>query len=188
MKKLFLFLMAFIVTIMANAEPANPTPITVTQPGGETLQLCLVGDEFYHFNTTIDGYTIINVNGKWEYAMKTGNGLSSTGILAHDPSARSAQEQQILASTTKYLVDEQGTNNAKKARANRDKRNQGQKEPVVDYSKFRGLIILINFNDKQFLMNDPNNFYDQLCNTENYSGFYHNGRFHNCTGSVRDYY
>jgi len=188
MKKISLLLMALIVAITASAEPANPTPITIEQPDGTKLQLKLVGDEFYHFNTTIDGYTIINVNGKWEYAMKTGNSLSSTGILAHDPSARSAQEQQILASTTKYLVDEQRTNNAKKARANRDKRNQGQKEPVVDYSKFRGLIILINFNDKQFLMNDPNNFYDQLCNTENYSGFYHNGRFHNCTGSVRDYY
>ena len=188
MKKISLLLMALIVAITASAEPANPTPITIEQPDGTKLQLKLVGDEFYHFNTTIDGYTLINVNGKWEYAMKTGNSLSSTGILAHDPSARSAQEQQILASTTKYLVDEQRTNNAKKARANRDKRNQGQKESVVDYSKFRGLIILINFNDKQFMMNDPNNFYDQLCNTENYSGFYHNGRFHNCTGSVRDYY
>ena len=188
MKKITLLLMALIVAITASAEPANPTPITVEQPDGTKLQLKLVGDEFYHFNTTIDGYTIVNVNGKWEYAMKTGNHLSSTGILAHDPAARTVQEQQLLATTTKYLVDEQGTNNAQKARANRDKKNQGQKEPVVDYSKFRGLIILINFNDRQFLMDNPNDFYNQLCNTENYTGFYHSGRFQRCTGSVRDYY
>jgi M6 family metalloprotease-like protein len=59
---------------------------------------------------------------------------------------------------------------------------------VVDYSLFRGLIILINFNDKQFQMSNPNEFYDQLCNTVNYTGFYHQGRFQSCTGSVRDYY
>lgn len=109
MKKLFLFLMAFIVTIMANAEPANPTPITVTQPGGETLQLCLVGDEFYHFNTTSDGYTILNVNGRWEYAKKNGDRLASTGIMAHAPEARTVQELQLLESTPKCLVDKQET-------------------------------------------------------------------------------
>ncbi len=188
MKKLSFLLMALTIAIVASGEPANPIPVSITQPDGTKLQLKLVGDEFYHFNTTIDGYTIVNVNGKWEYAMKSGNKLTSTGVLAHDPEVRNTQEQQFLSTTAKYLVDEQGTNNAQKARSSRDKKNHGQKEPVIDYSQFRGLIILINFNDRQFLMDDPNDFYDKLCNTENYSGFYHNGRFQRCTGSVRDYY
>ncbi|MBR6489280.1 MAG: M6 family metalloprotease domain-containing protein, partial [Muribaculaceae bacterium] len=156
-------------------------------PNGEKLQLKLVGDEFYHFNTTIDGYTILNVKGTWEYAMKNGEQLVSTGVMAHDPEMRSASEQQLLETTAKFLVDKQQTNKALKARQTRDNRNQ-QKEPAVDYSLFRGLIILINFNDKQFQMDDPNEFYNQLCNTENYTGFYHQGRFQRCTGSVRDYY
>lgn len=180
--------MALTIAIVASGEPANPIPVSITQPDGTKLQLKLVGDEFYHFNTTIDGYTVVNVNGKWEYAMKSGNKLTSTGVLAHDPEVRNTQEQQFLSTTAKYLVDEQGTNNAQKARSSRDKKNHGQKEPVIDYSQFRGLIILINFNDRQFLMDNPNDFYDKLCNTENYSGFYHNGRFQRCTGSVRDYY
>lgn len=180
--------MALTIAIVASGEPANPIPVSITQPDGTKLQLKLVGDEFYHFNTTIDGYTIVNVNGKWEYAMKLGNKLTSTGVLAHDPEVRNTQEQQFLSTTAKYLVDEQGTNNAQKARSSRDKKNHGQKDPVIDYSQFRGLIILINFNDRQFLMDNPNDFYDKLCNTENYSGFYHNGRFQRCTGSVRDYY
>lgn len=188
MKKLSFLLMALTIAIVASGEPANPIPVSITQPDATKLQLKLVGDEFYHFNTTIDGYTIVNVNGKWEYAMKSGNKLTSTGVLAHDPEVRNTQEQQFLSTTAKYLVDEQGTNNAQKARSSRDKKNHGQKEPVIDYSQFRGLIILINFNDRQFLMDNPNDFYDKLCNTENYSGFYHNGRFQRCTGSVRDYY
>lgn len=187
MKKLALLLLAMSFALVASAEPANPMPNTVTQPNGEKLQLKLVGDEFYHFNTTIDGYTIVNVKGTWEYATKSGEQLISSGVMAHDPDARSAQEKQLLATTPKRLADKQETNNALKARQKRDNRNQ-QKEPVVDYSQFRGLIILINFNDRQFLMDDPNDFYNQLCNTENYTGFYHNGRFQRCTGSVRDYY
>ncbi|MBR5030804.1 MAG: M6 family metalloprotease domain-containing protein, partial [Muribaculaceae bacterium] len=187
MKKITLLLLAIALAFVASAEPANPKPITIAQPNGEKLQLKLVGDEFYHFNTTIDGYTILNVKGTWEYAMKNGEQLVSTGVMAHDPEMRSASEQQLLETTAKFLVDKQQTNNALKARQTRDNRNQ-QKEPAVDYSLFRGLIILINFNDKQFQMDDPNEFYNQLCNTENYTGFYHQGRFQRCTGSVRDYY
>ena len=63
MKKITLLLMAVITAFMANAEPANPTPVTMTQSNGETIQIKLVGDEFYHFNTTIDGYTVINTKG-----------------------------------------------------------------------------------------------------------------------------
>ena len=189
MKKISLLILALITAIIASAEPANPTPINVTQPDGSTLLLKLVGDEFYHFNTTIDGYTIINNNGTWEYAVKKGNELRASGIMAHDPAARNTQEMQLVASLDKHLVDIAGTKRARENRATRDiKRNRQQNEPVIDYNQFRGLIILINVNDRQFLMDDPNDFYYQLCNTENYTGFYHNGRFQRCTGSVRDYY
>ena len=191
MKKLSFLLMAVLTAIMASAEPANPTPINVTQPDGSTLQLKLVGDEFYHFNTTIDGYTILNVKGTWEYAIKKGEQLHASGIMAHDPASRDMQEMQLVASLDKHLVDKTATEQARENRATRDKKNRQKRdnrEPVVDYSLFRGLIILINFNDKEFQMDDPNEFYNQLCNTENYTGFYHQGRFQSCTGSVRDYY
>ena len=180
--------MALLTAILASAEPANPTPINVMQPDGSTLQLKLAGDEFYHFNTTIDGYTIININGTWEYATKDGERLVASGVMAHDPVARDAKEMLMVASLGKRLVDKAATTQARQNRATRDKKSHQNREPVVDYSLFRGLIVLINFNDRQFLMEDPNNFYNQLCNTENYTGFYHNGRFQRCTGSVRDYY
>lgn len=188
MKKFSLFLIIALYSLVASAEPANPTPVTVTQPNGETLQLKLVGDEFYNFNTTSDGYTVININGKWEYATKVGDRLVSSGVMAHDPESRNVHEMQLLSSTTKFLVDLEKTTQARQARATRDKKNEGQSAPVVDYSKFRGLIILINYNDKQFQMSNPNDFYYKLCNTKNYTGFYHQGEFQSCTGSVRDYY
>ena len=188
MKKITFLLMAFLIAIVANAEPANPKPVGVTQPDGSTLQLKLAGDEFYHFNTTIDGYTIINVKGTWEYAVKGRGGLVASGVMAHDPAARDAHEMQMVASLEKRLVDKAATTQARLNRATRDEKIRENREPTVDYGLFRGLIVLINFNDRQFLMEDPNDFYSQLCNTSNYTGFYHNGQFQRCTGSVRDYY
>ena len=188
MKKLTFLLVAVLTALVASAEPANPTPITMTQANGETVQIKLVGDEFYHFNTTIDGYTVINVNGNWEYAIKKGDRLVSSGLIAHDPSARNAQEAHMLSSLDKYLVDIPASAQGLKARKTRDKKNHEQKSPVVDYNTFRGLIVLINYNDRQFQMSDANAFYNSLCNTQNYSGFYHQGSFQSCTGSVRDYY
>ena len=45
MKKLFLLILGLTVAKVASAEPADPTPITVTQPSGETLLLRLVSEQ-----------------------------------------------------------------------------------------------------------------------------------------------
>ena len=43
------------------AVPATPYPVKVTQPDGSELTVRLNGDEFYHFYTTDDGYTVFDV-------------------------------------------------------------------------------------------------------------------------------
>ena len=177
----------------AYAIPAEPTPVKVQQPDGSTITVSLVGDEYYHFNTTVDGYTIVNNKGRWEYAQLSGGKLVASGMLAHDAAVRSASELSFLSTIEKRITDREAVSGAKRAHLQRDNQNaQPKREPVVDYSKFRGLILLINFTDRQFLMDDPNNFYDEMSNKENYTGFYTgsgwNRRFNSCTGSVRDYF
>ena len=51
-----------LAAVQAQAVPANPEPATVTQPDGSTLTVVLHGDEFYNFNTTADGYTIVPIS------------------------------------------------------------------------------------------------------------------------------
>ncbi len=58
----------------------------------------------------------------------------------------------------------------------------------MDYERFRGLIILINYNDKQFTMPNPGEFYNDMVNTPDYTGYTLNGRHVRLTGSVRDYF
>lgn len=193
MKKFLFLAICCLMLQAAYAVPADPTPVRVTQPDGTTIMLRLVGDEYYHFNTTDDGYTVLNRGGRWEYATLSGNKLVSTGVQAHDAALRSASENAMLATMQKRITDRQAVSASKNARAQRDKQNAApRREPVVDYGKFRGLILLINFTDRKFLMNDPNGFYNDMANTKNYTGFYTgtgwNRRFNSCTGSVRDYF
>ena len=54
-----LLLLAVLMCFNAAANPAHRGSVLMPQPDGSMLSVCLVGDEFYHFNTTTDGYTIM---------------------------------------------------------------------------------------------------------------------------------
>ena len=189
--KLIAFSLMTAMAIAAQASPAHPASVNVAQPDGDSLALSLKGDEYYHFNTTSDGYTVVQANGRWEYAVKHNGRLTSSGVMAHNPSRRTLAETQLLATLQLGIIDDQARSQSMQARAKRDK--QVKKEPVVDYSAFRGLIVLINFNDKQFGMSNPYDFYDKMSNKKDYEGFYTTNsyggqRLNRCTGSVRDYF
>ena len=130
----------------------------------------------------------------WEYARIDGERLASTGVTAHDPGRRTAAEQALVATLSRHLTDRSQVATGHQARMTRDQKDQRpNREPVVDYGKFRGLIVLINFSDKKFGMSEPNAFYDDMVNTQGYTGFYTgsnwwNQRFHDCPGSMRDYF
>lgn len=169
------------------AIPADRTPMPVTQSDGSTLMLRLVGDEFFHYNTTDDGYTVLrNASGSYEYAVKKGAALALSGILAHDASGRSADEWALLAQVGKQL---RAADHVTRAIRSRERINgPSHREPTVDYNNFRGLIVLINYTDRQFGMDDPYTFYDQMVNQEGFSQFWFDGRRQNCTGSMHDYF
>ena len=60
MRKIILTLMLLSCICMAKAIPADPTPIRVAQPDGSIVTIQLHGDEWLHFTTTTDGYTVVN--------------------------------------------------------------------------------------------------------------------------------
>ena len=186
MRKLALLLAACIVCVSAYANPANPGLVKVPQPDGSLLTIRLVGDEFYHFNTTADNYTIMfNGQGGYVYAQRDGQGLKPTGILAHDEGSRTADELALLATMPKRIVDETAVDRAHVLRA---KRNVDLSN--FDFDNFRGLVILIDFADRTFAAEDPQAFYTEMFSTPNLTGFHDPVKDTdvNCLGSVRDYY
>ena len=179
-----------LLAVAARAIPADPKPITVTQPDGTKLTLVLHGDEFFHFNTTLDGYTVVKDNrGFYTYALLEGGRLAPSAVVAHDAAQRTAAEFGMLAITPKGLTAATMAHTGKQKLNNRRgaQRRVGA-DGLFDYDNFRGLIILINYTDKKFSTTDAGAFYDDMANTPNYTGYTRNGRFVSMTGSVRDYY
>ena len=190
MKKILTLSVLMLVCLISRAVPADPTPVKVTQPDGTTLTLTLHGDEFFHFTTTIDGYTVMkNTDGYYTYARLESGRLVASNRIARDPSQRSNADRSALASTPKGLASESMVQNGRKMLGKRNSvmRRVGS-DGMMNYDGFRGLIILINYTDKKFSMQDANAFYDDMVNTHDFTGYTLNGRTVRMTGSVRDYF
>ena len=182
--------------ITARAVPADPTPQQVSQPDGSKLTVVLHGDEFFNYLTTIDGYTVVkNEAGYYTYAQLDGNRLVASGCVARDEKSRSAADRTVLAKLPKRLTSNAMVENGTKMLKHRNGLLRGVGAGGhMDYSKFRGLIILINYTDRKFEDYVPSNyevndFYDQMVNTHDYNGYtLASGYKVDMMGSVRDYY
>ena len=193
MKYVLPFLMGLLCLYM-NAVPADSMPGQVTQPDGSKLTVQLHGDEFFNYLTTIDGYTVVqNEAGYYTYARLDGDHLVASKIIARDN--RTDADRAFLAGTPKGLTSPAMIQRGTKMLAHRNSVLRGiGAGGHMDYSKFRGLIILINYTDRKFEDNIPSNytpydFYDQMINLPGYTGYtLPSGTIKEMTGSVRDFY
>ena len=194
MKKTLLLLAMGILSLVSQAVPADPTPSKVTQPDGTTLTVVLHGDEFLNYLTTSDGYTVVkNKAGYFTYARLDGNQLVAGDRIARDN--RTAADNAYLAALPKGLKSKSMVERGSKMLNHRNEVLRGIGHGGhMDYSKFRGLIVLINYTDRKFDDYVPSNytpqdFYEQMINGHDYKGFtLPAGTKVECMGSVRDYY
>ena len=192
--KNYLVLLFGLLCLVARAVPADPTPAVMTQPDGSKLTLVLHGDEFLNYLTTADGYTVVkNKAGFYTYARLDGNNLAASDFIARDN--RTAADRAYLASVPKGLTSPAMVQHGKKMLDNRNSLLRGVGHGGhMDYDKFRGLIILINYTDRKFDDYVPSNytpidFYEAMINSHDYQGYsLPFGTKIDAMGSVRDYY
>ena len=195
MRKLFLTLVVMILgVISASAVPAMGNLVKVQQPDGTTVTIRLVGDEYLHFNTTADGYSVVkNDRSFYVYAQRSADGqLVPTAQVAHDEAARPAAEVAFLATVKKYIQPDMPERVVLEKSAEQQRRLQARQQhraPHYDYSKFHGLVILVEYNDRVFDTDDYKETITAAITEEGYSGYTdYAGRRVNCTGSVYDYF
>lgn len=172
----------------ADAVVACPDPAVVTQPDGTRLTLVLHGDEWFSFSTTSDGYTVVKdpADGYYKYAVLHSDELEAGSVVAHDAAMRTAAEKTVLSATVRYL-----TPDPKVVAAKRAKRRLHGNDAHYDYKNFRGLVILVAYNDCPFVFSDPHTLFNDMINQHDYKGFMSNAQFPELvpyTGSVRDYF
>lgn len=201
---------ACLMAVSASARPGWSKPLDVPLPDGTTITLLMHGDEFLNFITTADGYTVVkHADGYYHYAERQADGtLAPTAVVARNAAERTAEEQAFL-STIKPRIrpDMTKSQRALKEGAARlygtspwtlsantaTTAPDGPRKVLggrIDYSKFHGLVILVEFTDRKFLREDANSFYQDLTSKENLKGFY-DAKGENYTeidGSVRDYF
>lgn len=173
------------------AVPAHPGTIKVQQPNGSFVTLRLVGDEWQHFQTTADGYSVVkNQQGYYVYAEKKNGQLEATALVAHDEAERTVSEQTYLSTVKKYQAPDMSERQVQERQLVQRRRQEilagrrAQGNRATNYSNFRGLIILIEFDDKGFSREDYPEIMNDMVNKEGYSGFDNL----TLTGSVRDYF
>ena len=131
------------------AVPAHPGKLQVRQPDGTMLTLCLKGDEWCHYHTTADGYTVVKDSlGYYVYAELEGGVLKATAMTAHDEGERSAEEvaflenmpvRQVPAMTPQILSMKQQAAQATVEHVAR------RRAGGTNFANFKGLIILAEY-------------------------------------------
>ena len=146
------FALLILGCLSVKAIPAYPVRRTFVQPDGTTLTLTLRGDEHFSYYTTDDGKPMVrNLDGSFRAI--TADEVSETW------------NQRLKAS------------NARRMKARRALGEQ--KDPIV--GKKKGLVVLAAFSNQDFVVDNPQETYQQFFSKPGYSDY-------GMTGSVRDYF
>lgn len=189
MKKIFTLFFIFFVSLSLYAVPVKPEWRTHRQSDGTLLQVMMCGDEHFHYYKTLDNIPLIQGdNGDFFYADVLGFGLSSTGILAHDPDRRTAKEQAAIPSADEHKqIMQKNIGELRKfaprynALQQQGNMRQHKTRALSDGSEKRGLVIMVSFPDRKFSSDTATVVWNNILNQEGYS---ENGAI----GSVHDYF
>ena len=154
MKKFsFLFLCLALFGQIASAVPADPRPFKYTQPDGTVITLRLVGDEFDH----------------WTVDENTGNEVVLDGDGYYRPVSGVYRSARLAPAQVNSL----------RSRAAEFRSYNAQRD--LTHGERRIPVILMQFSDLEFTLDNPVQKFSDLLNKKGYS---ENGG----TGSVQDYY
>ena len=158
----------------AYAVKAYPYPITVTQPDGTTITIQIHGDEFLNWTTSGNRLVEQGPDGFYYYASFNSDGtksISKSRVTANPlASAFSAAPSTVRPPQSAF------------AAANERRQSIARiGNPDLATGKHRFLVMLIEFSDIRFTVENPQNQFHRLLNEVGYSD---NG----ATGSSYDYY
>lgn len=170
----------------AYAGPARPGTVTLTQSDGSTLRAQIHGDEFYHYITTTDGYSIVGGDdGDWYFAeLDTRGRLVPTGIKAVRESRLSASQRAGLRKNLRPLTSSRSRADFAEpsAAASSSLRPPTLGGTVIKTKgKQKVLVILVEFQDVAFRSGNGRAAFEEMLNSRSYSR-------DGSTGSAWQYY
>ena len=193
LKKTFATIALLLSFSSLSAMPAKRTPMVKKQPDGTTVTVRLMGDEHFHYYLSEDGKLLVNDNETFCYGKTDSNGnIINTKVIAHDISARTANELSLVRSLDMSVIGKVLDNKAVAAKqqwktsirkANGSRRNVGLFTDTHFPSKGeqKGLVILVDYKDTKFTVSDPNDYFYRMLNETGFSDY-------GATGCAAEYF
>ena len=187
----FLF---FIASSLLFAVPASPDLFEEEQPDGERITLRMQGDEFYGWTEDSHGYTVIRDTStrEWFYA-ETGRDGNLQKSRHRVGRGTRPDMFGIPKSLKKRNHEREAEENRRRMQPADDSsgiaRNffapaaapLGPSEADPPVTTFKHLVILVEFSDKKFTLDNPKKQFEDFFNQKGYSAS-------SARGSVKDYY
>ena len=187
-KSVFSFMLLIAVslscfTLRVYAVPAKPTPLTVTLPDGTTLTVRLYGDESFHYYMTTDGYLLLRDDkGYFYYAAEAvDKSLKPSSYRANDIMKRTVAEKNFLTSLDKQKIQQALQVEESSVTRSMAPKRVARKASYPTIGEQKGLVVLVQFQDRKFTVPNPVEAFSAMLNKEGYN---ENGAI----GSARDYF
>ncbi len=188
----------------ADAKPARPGLMTMTQPDGSTIEVRLVGDEFYHYYLSEDGYLLLEKHDGFYYGGVDAAGkIVDSGIRASSPAQRGREAREFLMDMDMPRLEKaldmeaaavssarhKALGRTRSARAQEEASGEGfQRGPgLFPGSAFpsvgnqKAIVILVEYADVKFELDDPHDYFYRMLNEPDFSDY-------GGTGSAKEYF
>lgn len=170
--KYFLAAVALALPAMLHAVPADPRVRTMTNPDGTVVQFRMLGDEHFHFMTDVDRTMILerDAHGFLTEAKRDGKILlfneDTVDMLREEQEAKlpAYQGSGVAGPMKMAALDSEGRSTY----------------PTVGAGN-RSLVVLVEFRDVRFSMENPKEYFTRQLNEPGFSDYW--GK-----GSALDYY
>ena len=184
MNRIFTYIFLSISSIICYALPARLGLIEAMQPDGTTLNIRMEGNGEHKRIFSEDGYLLTTDSlGFYVFADSNKEGeVVPLAIRGIDPGKRNVEILNQISKlnqtglTESYKIKEPENNLSQYAKGI----GQGITK-FPSYGEHRSVVILVEFADKGFTIENPNDFYTRMLNEPGFSDY-------ESTGSARDYF
>ena len=186
MKKTITIIISLLITCLTWGSKANTMKFLFKQGDGTSVYIRIFGDETFHYATTLDGVILYHSGTNYYVANINDTGdLTPTNQLVHEKSERTEVENVLIAQQNKEAFYSRWDNTTQNSKPKRE-------AVLYDSSLFphtgkpRAMVILVDFTDTIFSLNNPRQVFDKYLNATTLSSA--DGSVSSNYGSVAKYF
>ena len=182
--KILIFISSLLAFSVTNGYglPAKPGILNAQQPDGSTVEIYLYGNENSHLTYSVDNY-LLTTDDQGYYVFAD---INETGDII--PTKFRDINLTDRSATTSLEIEKFKVKYSDIKSLDSHERNKAKREgPGLFPSRFpisgeqKSLVILVDFPNRGFSLDNPNDFYTRMLNEEGFSE-------QDATGSARDYF